>query len=100
MTVDLLRSLGEKSARNTFPDIKQTSVHTPTDTRSGNVHVPSLSILCGIMEVPFMPYMDRPCIPNRHEAPMHPTQLWNIFRSEVMEMCHDAVISDDLLKRQ
>ena len=43
-----------------------------------------------IMEVPFMPYMDRPCDTQPGMKHRCTNAAMEYFRSEVMEMCHDA----------
>lgn len=42
------------------------------------------------MKVPFMPYMDRPCDTQPGMKHRCTNAAMEYFRSEVMEMCHDA----------
>ena len=57
---------------------------------SGNVHVHIVINSLRIMEVPFMPYMDRACDTQPGMKHRCTNAAMEYFRSEVMEMCHDA----------
>ena len=57
---------------------------------SGNVHVHIVINSLRIEEVPFMPYMDRPCDTQPGMKHRCTNAAMEYFRAEVMEMCHDA----------
>ena len=64
--------------------------HPDGHNGSGNVHVHIVINSLRIMEVPFMPYMDRPCDTQPGMKHRCTNAAMEYFRSEVMEMCHDA----------
>ena len=70
----------------------QTGVCTHPDGHngSGNIHVHIVINSLRIAEVPFMPYMDRPCDTQPGMKHRCTTAAMEYFRSEVMEMCHAA----------
>ena len=91
LTVDRAQQLGEEYCKRHFPGHQAiVCTHPDGHNGSGNVHVHIVINSLRIMEVPFMPYMDRPC----HTQPDMKHRCTNVameyFCSEVMEMCHDA----------
>ncbi len=91
LNVDMAQSLGEKFCKEHFPG-HQAIVCTHPDGLggSGNVHVHIVINSLRIMEVPFMPYMDRPCDTKPGMKHRCTNAAMEYLRSEVMEMCHDA----------
>lgn len=91
LNVDLAQSLGKKFCKEHFPG-HQVIVCTHPDGHngSGNVHVHIVINSLRIEEVPFMPYMDRPCDTQPGMKHRCTNVAMEYFRSEVMEMCHDA----------
>ena len=91
LTVDLAQSLGEKFCKEHFPGHQAiVCTHPDGHNGSGNVHVHIVINSLRIMEVPFMPYMDRPCDTQPGMKHRCTNTAMEYFRSEVMEMCHDA----------
>lgn len=91
LTVDLAQSLGEKFCKEHFPGHQAiVCTHPDGHNGSGNVHVHIVINSLRIMEVPFMPYMDRPCDTQPGMKHRCTNAAMEYFRSEVMEMCHDA----------
>ena len=91
LTVDLAQSLGEKFCKEHFPGHQAiVCTHPDGHNGSGNVHVHIVINSLRIEEVPFMPYMDRPCDTQPGMKHRCTNAAMKYFRSEVMEMCHDA----------
>ena len=91
LTVDLAQSLGEKFCKEHFPGHQAiVCTHPGGHNGSGNVHVHIVINSLRIMEVPFMPYMDRPCDTQPGMKHRCTNAAMEYLRSEVMEMCHDA----------
>ena len=91
LTVDLAQSLGEKFCKEHFPGHQAiVCTHPDGHNGSGNVHVHIVINSLRIMEVPFMPYMDRPCDTQPGMKHRCTNAAMEYLRSEVMEMCHDA----------
>lgn len=91
LNVDLAQSLGEKFCKEHFPGHQAiVCTHPDGHNGSGNVHVHIVINSLRIMEVPFMPYMDRPCDTQPGMKHRCTNAAMEYFRSEVMEMCHDA----------
>ena len=91
LTVDLAQSLGEKFCKEHFPGHQAiVCTHPDGHNGSGNVHVHIVINSLRIEEVPFMPYMDRPCDTQPGMKHRCTNAAMEYFRSEVMEMCHDA----------
>lgn len=62
LNVDLAQSMGEKFCKEHFPGHQAiVCTHPDGHNGSGNVHVHIVINSLRIEEVPFMPYMDRPC---------------------------------------
>lgn len=91
LTVDLTQSLGEKFCKEHFPSHQAVvCTHPDGHNGSGNVHVHIVINSLRIEEVPFMPYMDRPCDTQPGMKHRCTNAAMEYFRAEVMEMCHDA----------
>lgn len=91
LTVDLAQSLGEKFCKEHFPGHQAiVCTHPDGHNGSGNVHVHIVINSLRIEEVPFMPYMDRSCDTRPGMKHRCTNAAMEYFRSEVMEMCHDA----------
>ena len=91
LTVDRAQQLGEEYCKNHFPGHQAiVCTHPDGHNGSGNVHVHIVINSLRIMEVPFMPYMDRPCDTQPGMKHRCTNAAMEYFRSEVMEMCHDA----------
>ena len=91
LNVDLAQSLGEKFCKEHFPGHQAiVCTHPDGHNGSGNVHVHIVINSLRIEEVPFMPYMDRPCDTQPGMKHRCTNAAMEYFRSEVMEMCHDA----------
>ena len=91
LTVDLAQSLGEKFCKEHFPGHQAiVCTHPDGHNGSGNVHVHIVINSLRIMEIPFMPYMDRPCDTQPGMKHRCTNAAMEYLRSEVMEMCHDA----------
>ena len=91
LNVDLAQSLGEKFCKEHFPGHQAiVCTHPDGHNGSGNIHVHIVINSLRIMEVPFMPYMDRPCDTQPGMKHRCTNAAMEYFRSEVMEICHDA----------
>lgn len=91
LTVDLAQQLGEEYCKNHFPGHQAiVCTHPDGHNGSGNVHVHIVINSLRIMEVLFMPYMDRPCDTQPGMKHRCTNAAMEYFRSEVMEMCYDA----------
>lgn len=91
LTVDRAQQLGEEYCKNHFPGHQAiVCTHPDGHNGSGNIHVHIVINSLRIMEVPFMPYMDRPCDTQPGMKHRCTNAAMEYFRSEVMEMCHDA----------
>ena len=91
LTVDMAQELGEKFCADHFPG-NQAIVCTHPDghNHSGNIHVHIVINSLRIADVPFLPYMDRPCDTKTGMKHRCTNDAMEYFRSEVMEMCHKA----------
>ncbi len=91
LTVDAAQTLGEQFCKDHFPGHQAiVCTHPDGHNGSGNIHVHIVINSLRIAEVPFMPYMDRPCDTQPGMKHRCTTAAMEYFRSEVMEMCHDA----------
>ncbi len=91
LTVDMAQKLGEEFCANHFPGHQAlVCTHPDGHNHSGNIHVHIVINSLRIEEVPFLPYMDRPC--NTQPGMKHrcTRAAMEYFRAEVMEMCHAA----------
>ena len=91
LTVDMAQQLGEEFCKNHFPGHQAiVCTHPDGHNGSGNVHVHIVINSLRIAEVPFLPYTDRPCDTQPGMKHRCTNAAMEYFRSEVMEMCHDA----------
>ena len=91
LTVDRAQQLGEEYCKRHFPGHQAiVCTHPNGHNGSGNIHVHIVINSLRIMEFPFMPYMDRPCDTQPGMKHRCTNTAMEYFRSEVMEMCHDA----------
>ena len=99
LTVDMAQELGEKFCREHFAGHQAiVCTHPDGQNGSGNIHVHIVINSLRIAEVPFMPYMDRPCDTQPGMKHRCTDAAMEYFRSEVMEMCHAAGLNQiDLL---
>lgn len=91
LTVDRAQQLGEQFCLSHFPGHQAiVCTHPDGHNHSGNIHVHIVINSLRIEEVPFMPYMDRPCDTQPGMKHRCTNAAMEYFRSEVMEMCHAA----------
>lgn len=91
LTVDKAQTLGENFCKEHFPGHQAiVCTHPDGHNGSGNIHVHIVINSLRIAEVPFLPYMDRPCDTQPGMKHRCTNAAMEYFRSEVMEMCHDA----------
>lgn len=91
LTVDTAQTLGEQFCKNHFPGHQAIiCAHPDGHNHSGNIHVHIVINSLRITEVPFLPYMDRPCDTKSGMKHRCTNDAMEYFRSEVMEMCHRA----------
>ncbi len=90
LNVDLAQSLGEKFCKEHFPGHQAIICTIPTGTTAAAMFMYIVINSLRIEEVPFMPYMDRPCDTQPGMKHRCTNAAMEYFRSEVMEMCHDA----------
>ena len=91
LTVDRAQQLGEKFCTEHFPGHQAiVCTHPDGHNHSGNIHVHIVINSLRIAEVPFMPYMDRPCDTQPGMKHRCTNAAMEYFRGEVMEMCHAA----------
>lgn len=91
LTVDRAQKLGETFCAEHFPGHQAlVCTHPDGHSHSGNIHVHIVINSLRIAEVPFLPYMDRPCDTQPGMKHRCTNAAMEYFRSEVMEMCHAA----------
>ncbi len=91
LTVDMAQRLGEKFCAQHFPGHQAlVCTHPDGHNHSGNIHVHIVINSLRIEEVPFLPYMDRPCDTQPGMKHRCTKAAMEYFRAEVMEMCHAA----------
>ncbi len=91
LTVDIAQQLGEAFCQDYFPGHQAiVCTHPNGHNGSGNIHVHIVINSLRIAEVPFLPYMDRPCDTQPGMKHRCTDAAMEYFRSEVMEMCHSA----------
>ncbi|MBQ7002897.1 MAG: relaxase/mobilization nuclease domain-containing protein, partial [Oscillospiraceae bacterium] len=91
LNVDRAQQLGETFCKNHFPGHQAiVCTHPDGHNGSGNIHVHIVINSLRIAEVPFMPYMDRPCDTQPGMKHRCTNAAMEYFRAEVMEMCHAA----------
>ena len=89
LTMEHAHELGMKLAEDCFPG-HQVIVCTHPDghNHSGNIHVHIVINSLRIKDIPFLPYMDRPCDTQAGMKHRCTASALRYLRSEVMEMCH------------
>ena len=91
LTVDRAQELGEKFCREQFPGHQAiVCTHPDGHNHSGNIHVHIVINSLRIEEVPLMPYMDRPADTRAGCKHRCTDAAMEYFKSEVMELCHNA----------
>lgn len=91
LTVDAAQQLGETFCVNHFPGHQAiVCTHPDGHNGSGNIHVHIVINSLRIAEVPFLPYMDRPCDTRPGMKHRCTDAAMEYYRAEVMEMCHAA----------
>lgn len=91
LTVDKAQELAEQFCKNHFPGHQAIfCTHPDGHNHSGNIYVHIVINSLRIAEVPFLPYMDRPCDTKAGMKYRCTNDAMEYFRSEVMEMCHKA----------
>ena len=91
LTVDKAQELGEKFCREQFPGHQAiVCTHPDGHNHSGNIHVHIVINSLRIEEVPLLPYMDRPADTRAGCKHRCTDAAMEYFKSEVMELCHNA----------
>ena len=91
LTVDRAQELGEKFCREQFPGHQAiVCTHPDGHNHSGNIHVHIVINSLRIEEVPLLPYMDRPADTRAGCKHRCTDAAMEYFKSEVMELCHNA----------
>ncbi len=91
LTVDKAQKLGEKFCREQFPGHQAiVCTHPDGHNHSGNIHVHIVINSLRIEEVPLLPYMDRPADTKAGCKHRCTDAAMEYFKSEVMELCHNA----------
>ena len=91
LTVDKAQELGEKFCREQFPGHQAiVCTHPDGHNHSGNIHVHIVINSLRIEEVPLLPYMDRPADTKAGCKHRCTDAAMEYFKSEVMELCHNA----------
>ena len=91
LTVDKAQELGEKFCREQFPGHQAiVCTHPDGHNRSGNIHVHIVINSLRIEDVPLLPYMDRPADTKAGCKHRCTDAAMEYFKSEVMELCHNA----------
>ena len=91
LTVDKAQELGEKFCREQFPGHQAiVCTHPDGHNQSGNIHVHIVINSLRIENVPLLPYMDRPADTKAGCKHRCTDAAMEYFKSEVMELCHEA----------
>ena len=91
LTVDKAQKLGEKFCREQFPGHQAlVCTHPDGHNHSGNIHVHIVINSLRIEDVPLLPYMDRPADTKAGCKHRCTDAAMEYFKSEVMELCHNA----------
>lgn len=89
LTMDKAQQLGADFCREHFPGHQAlVCTHPDGHNHSGNIHVHIVINSLRIEDVPFLPYMDRPCDTQAGMKHRCTASALRYLRSEVMEMCH------------
>lgn len=88
LTIDKAQQLGADFCREHFPGHQAlVCTHPDGHNHSGNIHVHIVINSLRIEDVPFLPYMDRPCDTQAGMKHRCTASALRYLRSEVMEMC-------------
>ena len=91
LTVDRAQELGERFCKEQFPGHQAlVCTHPDGHNHSGNIHVHIVINSLRIEEVPLLPYMDRPADTKAGCKHRCTDAAMEYFKSEVMELCHNA----------
>ena len=91
LTVDKAQELGERFGREQFPGHQAiVCTHPDGHNQSGNIHVHIVINSLRIENVPLLPYMDRPADTEAGCKHRCTDAAMEYFKSEVMELCHEA----------
>ena len=91
LTVDKAQELGERFCREQFPGHQAiVCTHPDGHNHSGNIHVHIVINSLRIENVPLLPYMDRPADTKAGCKHRCTDAAMEYFKSEVMELCHEA----------
>ena len=91
LTVDRAQELGERFCREQFPGHQAiVCTHPDGHNQSGNIHVHIVINSLRIENVPLLPYMDRPADTKAGCKHRCTDAAMDYFKSEVMELCHEA----------
>ena len=91
LTVDKAQELGEKFCREQFPGHQAiVCTHPDGHNQSGNIHVHIVINSLRIENVPLLPYMDRHADTKAGCKHRCTDAAMEYFKSEVMELCHEA----------
>ena len=89
LTVDRAQELGERFCKAHFPGHQAiVCTHPDGHNHSGNIHVHIVINSLRIVEVPFLPYMDRPADTRAGCKHRCTDAAMEYFKAEVMELCH------------
>ena len=89
LTIDKAQELGMNFCKEHFPGHQAlVCTHTDGHNHSGNIHIHIVINSIRIEDVPFLPYMDRPCDTKAGMKHRCTSATFRYLRSEVMEMCH------------
>ena len=89
LTVDRAQALGEEFCAEHFPGHQAiVCTHPDGHNHSGNIHVHIVINSLRIVEVPFLPYMDRPADTRAGCKHRCTDAAMEYFKAEVMELCH------------
>lgn len=89
LTMDRAQALGVAFCKEHFPGHQAlVCTHPDGHNHSGNIHVHIVINSLRIEEVPFLPYMDRPCDTQPGMKHRCTSASLRYLRSEVMEVCH------------
>ena len=91
LTVDRAQELGERFCKEQFPGHQAlVCTHPDGHNHSGNIHVHIVINSLRIEDVPLLPYMDRPADTRAGCKHRCTDAAMEYFKSEVMELCHNA----------
>ena len=91
LTVDKTQELGERFCQEQFPGHQAIiCTHPDGHNQSGNIHVHIVINSLRIENVPLLPYMDRPADTKAGCKHRCTDAAMEYFKSEVMELCHEA----------